>query len=304
MTRSTRSSRTSDLEKNDHTYFDAGTPDPLHHLQLMTPVENVPYIVKNQLAKEVMAEFLGMFVTMLFGLSTMLQTVLSNGTDGSFVTIALCWGLAFFFGITIAGGVSGSHLNPAITITLALAKMLPWKKVPFYILSQILASYAAAFLAYVMYRPMLNELDPDRMTTHTIFATYPHENVGNFTCFVTEFVATALLIIGILAILDQHNRPIGKRAAPAAIGALVSTIAMGFAMNSGLSMNPARDLGPRLFIWSAGWGSRVFSLNHYYFWVPIVAPTLGAVAGGVIYEAMVGYHHVEKNRGPPPEYRF
>ncbi|EGZ22533.1 hypothetical protein PHYSODRAFT_330305 [Phytophthora sojae] len=304
MARNSRSSRNSDLEKAEHVYFDVGTPDPINHLQNLTPVENVPFIVKNQLVKAMMAEFLAMFVTMLFGLCCMLQTVLSSGTDGSFVTIALCWGLAFFFGISIAGGVSGSHLNPAITTTLALAKMLPWKKVPFYILSQILGSYAAAFFAYVLYRPMLNELDPDRLTTHTIFATYPHENVGNFTCFATEFVATALLVIGILALLDQHNRPIGRKAAPAAIGALVSTLAMGFGMNSGLAMNPAKDLGPRLFIWSAGWGSRVFSRSNYFFWIPIVAPTLGAAVGGFIYEGMVGYHHVDKNRGPPPEYRF
>ncbi|KAG6584889.1 putative aquaporin [Phytophthora cinnamomi] len=304
MARNSRSSRNSDLEKNDHTYFDVGTPEPVNHLHHLTPVETVPYLVKSQFVKAMMAEFLAMFVTMLFGFCCMLQTVLSSGTDGSFVTIALCWGLAFFFGITIAGGVSGSHLNPAITTTLALLGMLPWKQVPFYILSQLLGAYVASFFAYILYRPMLNELDPNRMTTHTIFATYPHENVGNFTCFATEVVATALLVMGILALLDHHNRPIGEKAAPAAIGALVSTIAMGFAMNSGLAMNPARDLGPRLFIWSAGWGSRVFSLNHYYFWVPIVAPILGGAVGAFIYEGMIGYHHAEKSRGPPPEYRF
>ncbi|KAG1689386.1 hypothetical protein DVH05_002307 [Phytophthora capsici] len=79
---------------------------------------------------------------------------------------------------------------------------------------------------------------------------------------------------------------------------------MGFAMNTGLAINPARDLGPRLFMLCAGWGSRVFSLNHYFFWVPIVAPITGGAAGAFVYEALVGYHHPDKNRGPHPEYRF
>uniref|UniRef100_H3G8F8 Aquaporin n=2 Tax=Phytophthora ramorum TaxID=164328 RepID=H3G8F8_PHYRM len=261
-------------------------------------------MVKSQFAKEMMAEFVATFVTMLFGLSCMTQTVLSSEASGSFVTIALCWGLAFFFGITIGGGVSGAHLNPAVTTSLALLKLLPWKKVPFYILNQVVAAFVAALFVYILYRPMFNEVDPDRTSTHTIFATFPHENVGNFTCFLTEFVATALLILGILALLDQHNRPIGPKAAPAAVGALVSTIAMGFAMNTGLAINPARDLGPRLFMLCAGWGSRVFSLNHYYFWVPIVAPITGGATGAFVYEAMISYHHPEKNRGPHPEYRF
>ncbi|EEY54749.1 aquaporin, putative [Phytophthora infestans T30-4] len=298
--------RNSDLEKNSHAaYADLESPgDPNQHLQHLTPVGSVPYLVKSQFAKEMMAEFLATFVAMLFGLSCMTQVVLSSEASGNFVTIALCWGLAFFFGITVGGGVSGAHLNPAVTTTLALLKLLPWKKVPFYILNQVVAAYVAALFVYILYRPMFNEVDPDRMTTHIIFATFPHENVGNFTCFLTEFVATALLILGILALLDQHNRPIGKHAVPPAVGALVSTIAMGFAMNTGLAINPARDLGPRLFMLCAGWGSRVFSLNHYYFWVPIVAPIMGGAAGGFVYEVLIGYHHPEKNRGPHPEYRF
>ncbi|KAJ8578839.1 hypothetical protein ON010_g365 [Phytophthora cinnamomi] len=241
---------------------------------------------------------------MLFGLSCMAQVTLSGGSAGSFVTIALAWGFAYFIGISIGGGVSGAHLNPTVTVTLALLKMLPWKKVPFYILVQTAAAYVSALVVYILYRPMFNEVDPDRTTTHTVFATFPHENVGNFTCFLTEFLAAALLILGILALLDQHNRPIGRHAVPPAIGVLVSAIAMGFAMNTGLAANGARDLGPRLFMLTAGWGSRVFTLNHYYFWIPLVAPILGGAAGAFVYEAMVGYHHPGRSFGPYPEYRF
>ncbi|GMF33346.1 unnamed protein product [Phytophthora lilii] len=267
-------------------------------------VADVPYQVKSPFAKEMMAEFLATFICMLFGLSCMAQVTLSGGSAGSFVTIALAWGFAYFLGISVGGGVSGAHLNPTVTVTLALLKMLPWKKVPFYILVQTVASYVSALVVYILYRPMFNIVDPDRTTTHTVFATFPHENVGNFTCFLTEFLAAALLILGILALLDHHNRPIGRHAVPPAIGVLVSAIAMGFAMNTGLAANGARDLGPRLFMLTAGWGSRVFTLNHYYFWIPLVAPIMGGAAGAFVYEAMVGYHHAGRSHGPYPEYRF
>ncbi|RLN64813.1 hypothetical protein BBJ28_00021952 [Nothophytophthora sp. Chile5] len=287
-----------DLESNDHTDGHSAT------MSSNIPIETVPYRVKSPFAKEMMAEFLATFITMLFGLACMAQVVLSEESSGSFVTIALAWGMAYFFGITVGGGVSGAHLNPTVTVTLALLKMLPWKKVPFYILVQTIAAYVSALVVYLLYRPMFNAVDPDRTSTHTIFATYPHEHVDTFTCFLTEFFAAALLILGILALLDQHNRPIGAKACPPAVGVLVSTIAMGFAMNTGLAANPARDLGPRLFMLTAGWGSRVFSLNHYYFWVPLVAPILGGAAGAGVYEGMIGHHHADKSRGPHPEYRF
>uniref|UniRef100_H3GAJ3 Aquaporin n=1 Tax=Phytophthora ramorum TaxID=164328 RepID=H3GAJ3_PHYRM len=251
-----------------------------------------------------MAEFLATFVCVVFGLACTAQVTLSEGSAGSFVTVALAWGFAYFLGISVGGGVSGAHLNPTITVALAVIQMFPWKKVPIYILVQTVAAYVSALVVYILYRPLLNEVDPDRTTSHAIFATYPHANVGNFTCFLTEFFAAAVLILGLLALLDQHNRPIGRRAVPAAVGVLVSAIAMGFAVNTGLAINAARDLGPRLLMLTMGWGSHVFSLNHYYFWVPLVAPILGGAVGGIAYEGMVGYHHVGRSRGPYPEYRF
>ncbi|KAG6973131.1 hypothetical protein JG688_00003634 [Phytophthora aleatoria] len=287
-----------DLEAHDGHSTTTGSHTHLHD------AVNLPFQVKSQFAKEMMAEFLATFICMLFGLSCMAQVSLSGGSAGSFVTIALAWGFAYFIGISIGGGVSGAHLNPTVTVTLALLKMLPWKKVPFYILVQTIASYVSALVVYILYRPMLNEIDPDRTTTHTVFATFPHENVGNFTCFLTEFLAAALLILGILALLDQHNRPIGRHAVPPAIGVLVSAIAMGFAMNTGLAANGARDLGPRLFMLTAGWGSRVFTLSHYYFWIPLVAPIMGGAAGAFVYEGMISYHHPNRAHGPYPEYRF
>ncbi|GMF62106.1 unnamed protein product [Phytophthora fragariaefolia] len=283
------------LEAHDGLSTDVGS------LNGMAPM---PYQVKSAFARQIMAEFFATFICVVFGLACTAQVTLSSGTAGSFVTVALAWGFAYFLGITVGGGVSGANLNPTVTVALALLGMLPWKKVPFYILAQTVASYGAALVVYILYRPMLNIMDPERMSTNAIFATYPHENVGNFTCFLTEFFAAALLVVGFLALLDEHNRPIGRYAVPPAIGVLVSAIAMGFGMNTGLAINAARDLGPRLLMLTVGFGSRVFSLNHYYFWIPLVAPILGGAVGGIAYLGMVGYHHPGRSFGPYPEYRY
>lgn len=265
---------------------------------------NVPLQVKSLFTRQLMAEFFATFIMVSFGLGATAQITLSSGTAGTFITVALTWGIAYFLGITVAGGVSGGHLNPTVTVAVAALGMLPWKKVPFYLLAQLLASYIAALVVYILYRPMLSIVDPERTSTNAIFATYPLANVGNFTCFLTEFFAAAVLVVGFLAVQDQHNRPIGRQAVPAAIGVLVSAIAMAFGMNTGLAINAARDLGPRLLMWTVGFGSRVFSLNHYYFWIPLVAPILGGAVGGIAYEGMVGYHHPTRSHGPYPEFRY
>lgn len=265
---------------------------------------DVPGQVKSLFTRQLMAEFFGTFIMVSFGLGATAQITLSSGTAGTFITVAITWGVAYFLGISVAGGVSGGHLNPTVTVAVAALGMLPWKKVPFYFLVQLLASYIAALVVYILYRPMLNIVDPDRMATNAIFATYPLANVGNFTCFLTEFFAAAVLVVGFLAVQDQHNRPIGRAAVPPAIGVIVSAIAMAFGMNTGLAINAARDLGPRLLMWTVGFGSRVFSLNHYYFWIPLVAPILGGAVGGIAYEGLVGYHHPTRSHGPYPEFRY
>eukprot|EP00644_Phytophthora_capsici_P014558 jgi/Phyca11/510137/fgenesh2_kg.PHYCAscaffold_54_\ len=162
--------------------------------------------------------------------------------------------------------------------------MLPWKKVPGYLAAQTLASYLAALFIYVLYRPLLNVADPNRETTHAIFATYPNAYVSNGIAFLTEMFATALL----------HNRPASPFSAPSAVALLVVGIGMAFSVNTGCAINPARDFGPRLMMLTAGWGSHVFTLNHYYFWIPIVAPTVGGALGGLVYAALVGHHHPGK----------
>ncbi|RLN90238.1 hypothetical protein BBJ28_00005670 [Nothophytophthora sp. Chile5] len=281
-------------DKTEHGYMDLEGHESVNGSHLAPAVNPSRYVIKNSALREVFAEFVAVFVMMSFGLGATSQSILSGGVYGDFTQIVLGWGIGVLFGIHFAGGVSGSHLNPAVTTTVALFGMFPWKKVPGYLAAQTLGAYLAALFVYILYRPLLNAADPDRETTHAIFATYPNEYVPNFTAFLTEVFGTALLLAGIFAVLDPHNRPASPFSAPTAVALLVVGIGMAFGVNTGCAINPARDFGPRLMMLTAGWGTHVFSLHHYYFWVPIVGPTLGGAIGGGIYVALIGHHHPQK----------
>jgi glycerol uptake facilitator-like aquaporin len=130
--------------------------------------------------------------------------------------------------------------------------------------------------------------------TAGIFATYPQPFLSAFPGgFVDQVVGTALLMLGIFAIADRRNA--GPAAGgPVLVGALVVAIGMTFGFNAGYAINPARDLGPRLFTFLAGWGSEVFTAGGYWWWVPIVAPCLGALLGGFAYDALITRHHARE----------
>jgi MIP family channel proteins len=258
-----------------------------------------PFQVKSPLLRECLAEFIGTLVLIMFGDGVVAQVVLSESTKGEYININLCWGLGVLFGIHFSGGVSGAHLNPAVTTTLALFGRFEWRKVIPYIIAQVLGAFVAAFVVYIVYYPMFNAIDPDRETTQGVFATYPYSDrvhVGN--CFLTEVVGTALLLGGIFAIGDEKNKPASPYSSPSAVALLVVAIGMAFGMNSGYAINPARDFGPRLFSLCAGWGSKVFTLRDHYFWVPIVGPLLGGAIGGGLYIGLVEHHHPRDYQHP------
>ncbi|GMG15604.1 unnamed protein product [Phytophthora fragariaefolia] len=256
------------------------------------PARTGAFQTKSPLFRECMAEFLGMFVFMLFGTGVVAQVVLSEGTKGEFISINFCWGLGILFGIHVCGGVSGAHLNPAVTVTLAMFRRFEWKKVPCYIVAQMLAAFLASAIVYMVYDPLIAVSDPLKKSTQGIFATYPYSNdVPIGTCFMTEVVGTALLVGCLFAIGDEMNKPASPYSQPGAVALLVVAIGMAFGMNTGYAINPARDLGPRLFTLCAGWGSKVFMLSGSYFWVPIVGPMLGGPIGAGLYVALVEQHH-------------
>ncbi|TMW59589.1 hypothetical protein Poli38472_004658 [Pythium oligandrum] len=247
--------------------------------------------VQNQHLRECLAEFYGTFIMMCFGLGVNNQVVLSKDKNGTWLSGNMCWGIAIMLGVHCAEGVSGSHINPAVTLAMAAFKRLPWRKVPGYMLAQFLGAFVGAVVIYILYYPWFDVIDPDRMTTQDTFATYPNDNVSNATAFYTEVLATAMLLMGIFCITDQKNRPSTPFGMPVHFMFLIWGIGMAFGLNTGLSINPARDFSPRLFTSMAGWGSKVFTLRDYYFWIPIVAPFVGGIVGAGSYELFVEMHH-------------
>ncbi len=246
-------------------------------------------------SREALAEFLGTCVLILFGAGVVAQNVLSRGVAGSYLAINLTWGLGVTMGCYVAGGISGAHLNPAVTLALAVRGGFPWRKVPIYTIAQVAGAFVAAAIVYLTYREAFAAFDGGTrqvlgdLGTGGIFATYPRPFLSTFPGgFVDQVVGTAILMAGILAISDARNVPPPAGLAPLLVGLLVVAIGAAFGFNSGYAINPARDLGPRLFTAVGGWGFEVFRAGNAWWWVPIVGPCVGAVLGAWVYDALVG----------------
>jgi MIP family channel proteins len=244
-----------------------------------------------------LAEFLGTFVLIVFGVGVVAQTVLSKGAAGSTLSINIAWGLAVTMGCYVSAGVTGAHLNPAVTLALAVHRRFPWTKVAPYTLAQMAGAFVASAVVYVTYREALTAFDGGMrqiagpLGTAGIWATYPQPFLSAFPGgFIDQLVGTALLVGVILGITDSRNSPAPNGVAPVVVGMLVVLIGATFGFNSGYAINPARDFAPRLFTAAAGWGSDVFRAGGNWWWVPIVAPLLGGVLGGWMYDVLVGHH--------------
>ena len=254
-------------------------------------------------SREAAAEFLGTFVLIVFGSAVVAQVVLSGGSHGGYISINLAWGLAVTMGVYVSAGVSGAHLNPAVTLALAVHRQFPWRKVLPYCAAQMAGAFAASAVTFFTYHEAFDRFDggvrqvTGPHATAGIFATYPQEFLSNFPGgVVDQVVGTALLILVIFAIGDRRNSAPDAAIAPVLVGLLVVLVGMTFGFNAGYAINPARDLGPRLFTAMAGWGSEVFRAGHHWWWVPIVGPCVGAVLGGAVYDLLITRHHPEEER--------
>ncbi|MFC4531148.1 MIP/aquaporin family protein [Sphaerisporangium dianthi] len=240
---------------------------------------------------ELAAEFAGTLILILMGTAVVAQVV--AGGIGDHDSIAWAWGLGVTLGVYTAGRISGAHLNPAVTLALAVFKGFEWRKVLPYSLAQTAGAFVAALLVRWNYSEVLASVDPGHtIKTQGVFSTLP----GNGTLPVTEWgafrdqvIGTAILLFLILAITDVSNSAPGANLAPFVIGLLVVAIGMAWGTNAGYAINPARDFGPRLASFLTGYGTAWRDqYGNLYFWVPIVAPLIGGVLGAGLYKVLVG----------------
>lgn len=253
------------------------------------------WAVKNQHLRECLAEFFGTWIMIAFGMAVNNQVGLSGEKDGTFLSINLSWGIAIMLAVHATEGVSGSDLNPAVSVTKAVFGRLAWWKVPGYCVAQLLGAFVGAWCIFLLHKNTLDAQDPERTAaTFVHFATHPAAHITHATACYTEFLGTAMLTLGIFALTDKKNRPASPFALPINFFLLIAAIGMSFGMNTGYALNPARDLGPRLMLSMAGWGSQVFTAYDYYFWIPLIAPFFGGVAGGVLYKGFIEIHHPQQ----------
>nr|BBE28311.1 aquaporin 3 [Takifugu rubripes]BDT49274.1 aquaporin-3 [Takifugu rubripes] len=251
--------------------------------------------IRNLLIRQGLAECLGTLILVMFGCGAVAQLVLSKGTHGMFLTVNFAFGFAATLGILVCGQISGGHLNPAVTFALCLLGRERWRKFPVYFFFQTIGAFFGAAIIFGMYYDALFDFPgafnmSGKNFTGGIFATYPGKHLTLVNGFFDQIIGTAALIVCILAIVDPYNNPIPQGLEAFTVGFVVLVIGLSMGFNSGYAVNPARDLGPRIFTAMAGWGGEVFTARNGWFLVPTFAPFLGTIIGVVIYQLMVGFH--------------
>lgn len=237
------------------------------------------------------AELIGTMLLILMGGGVVANVCLdkTKGHGGGWIVITTAWALAVFIGVVVAGPYSGAHLNPAVSIGLAISGSFPWYSVGIYILAQMLGAMLGATLVWLVYRNHFDVTD-DQGAKLAVFCTSP-EIKNTVTNFLTEAVGTfALLFVvfyitgGELSLKESTSTlPIGLGSVGAIpVAFTVWVIGLSLGGPTGYAINPARDLAPRLMhalLPIKGKGS-----SHWeYAWIPVLGPIAGAIAAALLY---------------------
>jgi aquaporin-9 len=257
--------------------------------------------------REFLAEFLGTFMFILIADGSVAQWMVDANkpdrrepdfTNTPFLNVNFGFTLGIAFGVYICGGVSGGHINPAISLAMAVIGRLKWIKVPIYWAGQMLGAFVASIVIYIVYYDALTtRLGADHKNVDSlhwsggIWATYPADDkLRSGILFLDQLVGTAILAMMVMAFTDKRNMGVPKWQVPILAGCTVGAVSLAFGWNCGFAINPARDFGPRLFTVVFGWGGAVFSKASYFFWIPIVAPLIGAIVGAFLYLVLIEIH--------------
>ncbi|MDT0378165.1 MIP/aquaporin family protein [Streptomyces sp. DSM 42041] len=256
-----------------------------------------------------LAEFLGTFVLLLLGTAAVAVAVVGLPGSGrqtsdfgpaNWLIITWGWGFAVVFGVYVAGGVSGAHINPAVTLAFAVRRAIPFSKVLPYWGAQLVGAFCGAAVTYSCYRWAIDAANQaagmtreESLSTYSIFATFPAEYFGGgiWGPLLDQIVGTGILLLLICALIDQRNLAPGANIGPFITGLIVTVIGLTFGTNAGYAINPARDFGPRLFTYFEGWGAialpGTFDWFSGYWWIPIVGPLIGGIVGVLVYDLII-----------------
>ena len=237
------------------------------------------------------AEFIGTALLVLFGDGVVANVVLrqTKGHNSGWIVITAGWAFAVTVAVYCTNAISGAHLNPAVTLGLAAIGQFPLANVAPYLVAQVLGGIAGAVLVWLSYLPHW-AVTEDADAKRAVFCTAPaiRHTLSNLVC---EFIGTAVLVFGVLAMASPRNLQPGtgwdKGFAPALVGMLVWALGLSLGGPTGYAINPARDLGPRIAHallpiarkGGSDWG---------YAWIPVVGPALGGIAGAWLYRLLFG----------------
>jgi glycerol uptake facilitator protein len=235
--------------------------------------------------KVFLAEVFGTGLLVLLGDGVVAGVLLakSKSQNAGWIVITTAWAFAVFVGVVVAGPISGAHLNPAVTIGLAVNGATPWDHVPVYLAGEFVGAFIGAILVSIHYWDHFKETE-DKGLKLAVFSTAP--NIRNIPLnFVSEVIGTFVLVFVVLAFGTN-----GSAAGLAALGALpvailVWSIGLSLGGTTGYAINPARDLGPRIIhaiLPIPGKGDSDWS----YSWVPVAGPIVGGILAAVVYGAV------------------
>lgn len=216
------------------------------------------------LLREMLAEYLATLFLFFFGACVNAQLVIGGGAKGDYFANQFCWGLGIVVGCYIAGGVSGAHMNPAVTLAMAVHRGFEYYKVLGYWIAQFGGALSASALCYAVYYDAVNAFDVPPAGEHFltdksggIFYTLEAPWLTVRGAIVDNVLGTACLLLGLAALNDAKNfNPVASNLAPLLIGLLVCGIATVLGMNAGAAINPVRDFPQRLFCSFAGWSEQ------------------------------------------------
>jgi glycerol uptake facilitator protein len=238
------------------------------------------------------AELIGTMILILLGNGVVANVVLQNtkGSGGGWMVITTGWALAVFAGVVVAGPYSGAHLNPAVTIGLAIAGKFSWAQVPAFIVAQLLGAMIGTFLVWIMYKDHF-KITEDPILKAASFYTIPAIRNRRLN-FISELLGTFVLLIAVFYIT---NGEIGKEKTPIGLGSIgaipvtfiVWAIGLSLGGTTGYAINPARDLGPRIVHALLPIKNKI-KTDWKFAWIPIIGPIVGAAIAAGLYLILNG----------------